>query len=350
VETDTLKTTENVSQVFLGIRVQCAQCHNHPFDRWTQDDYYGFAAFFSQVGRKAAEDPRETIVFNRGDGEVTHPVGGRVMAPKFLGGAVPDVKGKDRRKVFAEWLTAPDNPFFAPNVANRIWAHFFGVGIVEPVDDIRASNPSSNPELMRALGAKLVSYNYDFKRLVRDICSSQAYQRSTARNASNMTDERNFAHGGSRRMQAEILLDCVSQITQTKDKFQGLPLGARAVHIADGSTSTYFLSTFGRSPRETVCAAEVRMEPTLSQALHLLNGDTIQQKIAAGGVVRRMLEAKRSPPEIIRALYVRAFSREPSAGELAPLVKIVDAEKDRQAALEDVFWSLLNSREFAFNH
>jgi hypothetical protein len=272
------------------------------------------------------------------------------MEPKFLAGAVPDVKGKDRRQLLADWLTAPDNPFFAPSIANRVWAHFFGVGIVEPVDDIRVSNPSSNPELMRELGKRLTSYDYDFKRLVRDICNSYAYQRTTERNAANADDERNFAHGRVRRIQAETLLDCISQVTETKDKFPGLPLGAKAVQVADGTTSTYFLTTFGRSPRETVCAADVRTEPTLSQALHLINGETIHQKIAAGGVVKRLLDAGKPPEAVIKTLYVRCLAREPNAQELGKLLAVVEKDKNRQAALEDVFWALLNSQEFVFNH
>lgn len=350
VENETLKTAENVAQVFMGIRVQCAQCHNHPFDRWTMDDYYGFASFFSQIGRKPAEDYRETRIFNSGGGEVRHPVGNRVMAPKFLGGPQPDVKGKDRRAVLADWLTSTDNPFFAPNVANRIWAHFFGLGIVEPVDDVRVSNPASNPQLLAALAQRLTEYQYDFKRLVRDICSSQAYQRSTQRNASNQSDERNFAHAKVRRIQAEMLLDCVSLVTETKDKFRGLPLGARAVQIADGTTTTYFLTTFGRSPRETVCAADVKTEPTLSQALNLLNGDTIEQKIRAGGVVKRLLAEGKKPEEVIKILYVRALSREPDAKEVERIVKQLPPQTNQQEALEDAFWAILNSREFLFNH
>ena len=164
----------------MGMRIQCAQCHNHPFDRWTLDDYYGFAAFFSQIGRKRGEDYRETIVFNSGGGEVNHPVGGRAMKPKFLGGDEPDVAGKDRREVLAEWLASPENPYFATNFANRVWAHFFGTGIVEPVDDVRVSNPASNPELLDELGKQFTEYKYDFKKLVRDICNSRTYQRSTA--------------------------------------------------------------------------------------------------------------------------------------------------------------------------
>lgn len=349
-ETDTLKVAENVAQVFMGIRTQCAQCHNHPFDRWTMDDYYSFAAFFSQIGRKGGEDYRETIVFNAGGGEVTHPVGGRVMAPKFLGAPAPDVAGKDRREVLARWLASADNPYFATSVANRVWEHFFGMGIVDPVDDIRVSNPASNPELFTALGQKFTEYNYDFKRLVRDLCNSQAYQRSTQRNESNASDEDNFAHARIRRIRAENLLDCISQITETKDKFQGLPLGARAVQIADGGTSTYFLTTFGRSTRNTVCSCEVRTDPTLSQSLHLINGDTVEGKIRAGGVVSRLLAANQTPAQVIETLYVRCLCRLPDADELARVQAAVASETDPQRAMEDIFWALLNSREFTFNH
>ena len=350
VERDTLKTAENVAQVFMGLRTQCAQCHNHPFDRWTMDDYYGFAAFFSQIGRKTAEDYRETIVYNRNSGEVNHPVGNRVMKPKFLGGEEPDVNGQDRRKVLADWLTAPDNPFFARNVANRIWAHFFGLGIVDPVDDVRVSNPPSNPELLDALGTKLVEYHYDFKALVRDICNSNAYQRQTAANESNADDLRNFSHARPRRIQAEMLLDCISEVTETKDKFKGLPLGARAVQIADGTTSTYFLTTFGRSPRETVCACDVKMEPTLSQALHLLNGDTVEQKVRSGGVVKRLIDEGKSDEEIINTLYIRTLCRKATPEEMEALKPVIAESPNRQQALEDTFWALLNSREFLFNH
>ncbi len=350
IERDTLKTAENVAQVFFGIRTQCAQCHNHPFDRWTMDDYYSFAAFFAQIGRKQSEDYREIIVYNSGGGEVRHPVGNKVMEPKFLGGTVADVKGKDRRAVLALWMTSPENPFFATSVANRVWAHFFGKGIVEPVDDIRVSNPASNPELFQQLGKKLVEYKYDFKQLVRDICNSQAYQRSVERNDSNMTDVRNFAHGNVRRIPAEMLLDCISQVTSATDKFQGLPLGARATQIADGRTSNYFLTTFGRSPRETVCAGDAKTDPTLSQALHMINGQTIQGKIAAGGLVRKMLADKKTPEQIIESLYIRCLSRKPQGEEMQRLMTTVTQAENPQAGLDDVFWAILNSREFLFNH
>jgi hypothetical protein len=350
IETDTLKTAENVAEVFMGIRTQCAQCHNHPFDRWTMDDYYSFAAFFSQIGRKQGEDYREIIVFNSGGGEVAHPIGGRAMPPKFLGGPQPEVAGKDRREVLAKWLASPENPFFATSVANRVWDHFFGIGIVQPVDDIRISNPPSNPELFQALGAKLTAYNYDFKQLVRDICNSKTYQSSTERNASNESDELNFAHSRVRRVRAENLLDCITEATSTKDKFPGLPLGSRAVQIADGGTSTYFLNTFGRSTRATVCSCEVKTDPTLSQSLHMLNGDTIESKIRGGGYIQAQLAAGRTIEQVIESIYIRCLTRKPTADELARVKAAVAEEKEPQRALEDVFWAVLNSREFVFNH
>lgn len=350
VERDTLKTSENVAQVFMGLRTQCAQCHNHPFDRWTMNDYYGFAAFFSQIGRKQAEDEREQVVFNSGGGEVRHPVAGKNMPPQFLGGETPDVAGKDRREVLAGWLTSPENPFFAQNVANRIWAHYFGRGIIEPVDDIRVSNPPSNPELLAELAKKLKEYKFDFRKLVRDICLSETYQRTTGRNESNLEDEINFAHGNVRRIPAENLLDCIVQATDGKEKYQGLPLGARAVQIADGRASNYFLETFGRSPRETVCAGDATTDPSLSQALHLLNGQTVNGKIAQGGIVRVMLGEKKTQQEVIERIYVRCLSRKPTPEEMDTLVQIAAKGETPQAGLEDVFWAVLNSREFLFNH
>ena len=349
-ETETLKVAENAAQVFMGMRIQCAQCHNHPFDRWTVDDYYGFAAFFSQIGRKAAEDPREQIIFNSGGGEVKHLVDGRNMAPKFLGGEVPDLKGRDRREVLAEWLASPENPYFATNLANIVWSHFFGRGIIDQVDDVRVSNPPSNAELLAELGSRFTEYNYDFRRLVRDICMSRTYQLSTQTNSSNESDHRNFAHAELRRLRAEVMLDCITQITSTTDKFPGLPVGARAVHIADGNTSTYFLTTFGRAARESVCSCEVKMEPNLSQALHLMNGDTVNAKIQQGGLIPAMLKDKKTPAEIITELYLRSFCRQPTEAELNRLVTIASEDENPQQALEDIFWSLMNSREFLFNH
>ena len=350
VEPDLLKTAENTAQVFFGIRTQCAQCHNHPFDRWTMDDYYSFAAFFAQVGRKPTEDYRDIVIYNRAGGETSNPVTKKVMKPKFLGGIEPEIKpGDDRRVALAKWLTSTDNSFFAPNVANRIWDHFFGLGIVDPVDDIRVSNPATNPELLKALGDKLVEYKYDFKRLVRDICLSNTYQRSGTLNESNAGDGKNFSHSTVRRVRAESLLDIITQATETKEKFQRLPLGARAVQIADGATSNYFLDTFGRSNRLTVCADDVKTDPSLSQSLHLLNGPTIEGKITSGGSINRWLKEGKTPAQIIETIFIRCLTRKPTADEMKKLLAIMP-EKNPQKELADVYWAVLNSREFVFNH
>ena len=350
VEQETLKIAENTAQVFMGMRMQCAQCHNHPFDRWTMDDYYSFAAFFSQIGRKAAEDPGERIIFNSGGGEVAHLLGGRAMAPKFLGAEVPDVAGKDRRAVLAEWLASPKNPYFARNLVNLVWAHFLGRGIIEPVDDVRISNPAVNPELLDELAKRFTEYNYDFKKLVADICKSRTYRLSSQPNETNKLDTKNYTHAGIRRIRAEVLLDTISQVTETKNKFQGLPLGARAVQIADGNVNTYFLTTFGRAKRETVCSCEVVMEPNLSQALHLLLGETVNARVAQGGVVANQLKEGKTPEQILEDLYIRCFNRKPTAAEKTDLLKQIDAEPNKQEALDNLFWALLNAKEFVFNH
>lgn len=350
VETDPQKIAENTAQVFMGMRIQCAQCHNHPFDRWTLNDYYSFTAFFTQIGRKKGEDPRETIVYNRGSGEVPHPVTKKALPPKFLGAEEPDAKARDRRVLLAKWLASPKNPYFARNLANIVWSHFFGRGIVEPVDDARISNPPSNAQLLDALAEHFTSYHYDFKRLVRDICLSRTYQLAAETNPTNEQDERNFSHGAIRRMRAEVLLDCISQVTDTKDKFKGLPLGARAVQIADGQVSTYFLTTFGRAKRESACSCEVSMEPNLSQALHLLNGDTVNQKVKSGGLVKKLLAEKKTPQQVIDELYLLTLTRHPTPDETKALTDLMAGEKDKQHFLEDAFWALLNSQEFIFNH
>jgi hypothetical protein len=349
-ETDTLKVAENVAQVFMGMRIQCAQCHNHPFDRWTMDDYYSFAAFFAQIGRKQAEDPREIVVFNSGSGEVRHPVDNRVMPPKFLGGAVPDVQGKDRREIMAMWLASPENPYFAKNLVNIVWEHFFGRGIINEVDDVRVSNPPVNAELLDEMARRFTEYNYDFKRLVRDICLSRTYQLSTVANETNASDDRNFSHATLRRLRAEVMLDSITQATGTKNKFPGLPLGARAVQIANGGTSTYFLTTFGRASRETVCSCEVVMSPNLSQALHLLNGETVHQKIQEGKLIPTWLQEGRTPEQIVDELYVRTLCRRPTEQEKQNVMAVLAEQPDPTRGLEDVFWALLNSREFIFNH
>ncbi len=352
IEQDVSKLTENVAQVFMGTRIQCAQCHNHPFDRWTMNDYYGFASFFAQVKRKPAEDPRERIVYDE-SGEIKHLVTKQPVPPKFLGGDKPNLEGRTRREAVAEWLASPENPWFARNVVNIVWAHFNGVGIVEPVDDMRVSNPPSNPVLLDELAKRFISYNYDFWKLVRDICTSRTYQLSSRTNETNETDSRNFSHSMIRRVRAEVLLDSISSVTQTPNKFKGLPVGARAVQIADGNTSNYFLTTFGRATRATVCSCEVKMEPNLSQALHLLNGDNTHARIRKGKIIETMLEQKKPPTEIIDQLYLSTLSRSPTEEERSKLLAAVsesDKKEDIMETLEDVFWALLNSKEFIFNH
>ena len=351
IERDTLKTAENVAQVFMGFRTQCAQCHNHPFDRWTMNDYYSFAAFFSQIGRKPSEDYREIIVFNSGGGDVRHPVSDQVMPPKFLGGA-------DARR-------AGQGP---PRRAGRM-AHLAGQSVSLPRMSPTASGPTSSARASSsrwtisasAIRPAIRSCSRRWARswsntsttsnsLVRDICNSHAYQRSLVRNPSNETDERNFAHANVRRIPAEMLLDCINQVTETKEKFQGLPLGARAVQIADGQTSNYFLTTFGRAKRETVCACEANSDPSLSQALHMLNGDAVHGKVAQGGVVKKLLDQGKTPEQVIENLYVRCLSRKPTPEEQQKLLAVVAGAENPQAGLDDVFWAILNSREFLFNH
>ena len=351
-ESDVMKITENVAQVFMGTRIQCAQCHNHPFDRWTMDDYFGFASFFTQVKRKRGEDPMEQIIYD-GSGSIKHPVTGQNAEPKFLGGEQVEVKNQTRREAVAKWLTTPGNPWFARNTANIVWSHFFGIGIVDPVDDVRISNPATNPELLDDLGKKFTEYNFDMKKLVRDICNSRTYQLSTRTNATNESDNTNFSHARIRRLRAEVLLDTLAQVTETPNKFRGLPLGSRAVNIADGNTSTYFLTTFGRATRKTVCSCEVKMEPNLSQALHLLNGDAVHNRIQRGRVIQTMQKEGKKPDEIIKSLYLKTLSRPPTDVELSGLNNALSAAKEpveTTQILEDIFWALLNAKEYLFNH
>ena len=349
-ERDTLKLAENVAQAFLGMRIQCAQCHNHPFDRWTMDDYYGFAAFFKQIARKRGDDPREFIVYDSGSGDIKHPVTGQVVPPKFLGGETPKVTDRDRREALAAWITSADNPYFAKHVANVAWTHFFGRGIVHEPDDARVSNPPSNGPLLAELGRRFAASGWDFRQLVRDIVNSRTYQRSCDTNESNKLDDTNFSHAAVRRIRAEVLLDVLAEVTGTKNKFPGLPLGARAVQVADGRTTNYFLTTFGRATRDDVCSCAVRMDPSLSQALHLLNGDAANDRIKQGGLVAKAVDAGTPDSEIIEGLFVRSYGRMPTERERIETLTTVMAAPDRKAALEDVFWALLNSPEFIFNH
>ena len=346
---DQKKVAEDVAQVFLGMRIQCAQCHNHPFDRWTMDDYYGFVAFFDKVRRKRGDDRRERIIYPV-NAKTLHPVTQKVVAPRFLGGELADVAGADPREALANWIVADDNPYFARNLANRIWEQFFGMGIVNEVDDVRVSNPPVNRALLDQLAQRLVDSQFDFKAVARQICNSQAYQRGTIPGKNTVEAEKNFAVAKLRRIRAEVLLDVISQVTETTDDFAGLPSGASATEIPDGAISNHFLKTFGRSTRQTVCTCEVNTQPNLSQALHLINGDTIQKKISKGRVIQRMMKAKMSNQEIIEELFLRCLSRSPTELELEKLTAEMDSSGNRKQMLHDIFWALLNSREFLFLH
>ena len=350
-ETTPQLIAENVAQALLGTRIQCAQCHNHPFDRWTLDDYYGFASFFSQVGYKQAQDPRELTIFNAATGQMRHPVSNRLVAPRYLGGGDADVSsGDDYRRLVAGWLTSPRNTAFSEHLANVVWAHFMGIGVVEPVDDVRVSNPPSNPSLYRAIGQKFAEYEFEVKKLVKDICASRTYQLSSQRTPANRLDERNFSHATVRRLRAEVLLDCINQVTEVNERFPGLPMGAKAVQIQDGRSQNYFLTTFGRSTRETACSCEVKTSPTLSQALHLLNGESTSGKIESGGVVTRLVQEHQSPMTVVQKLYVRCLTRLPTSDESLVIQERLAGVNDPETALTDLFWALLNSNEFYFNH
>ena len=349
---------QDVAQVFTGVRIQCAECHNHPFDRWTMDDYYGFVSFFTGVKRKYGADAVEFYIYNDPNAPTAkHLLDGRPMAPKFLGGQILDTKSaqkkmQDPRDALADWLTSPDNAMFRQNMANRIWAHCFGRGIVEPVDDVRISNPPSNRDLIEALGRKLVEYHFDSKALIRDICNSRTYQTSSLGNATNKSDDLQFSHASVRRLRADVMLDAISQVTGVKTTFNNFPTGYRASQVFDGGAhyGHYFLKTFGLASRETVNAADTRMEPTLSQALHLINGNTIDEKVAKGTVISGMLKANKSPAEMLDELYIRALTRVPTVIEKKKLLAMTDADPKDRKVYEDIFWGLLNSTEFAFNH
>jgi Protein of unknown function (DUF1553)/Protein of unknown function (DUF1549) len=349
MEVDPIRVTEDAAQAMLGIRIQCAQCHNHPFDRWTMSDYRGLMAFFMQVGRKPGEDPREKIIYNSGGGEAKHPVGDKVVPPKFPGAEEPDVKGKDRREVLAQWLSDPKNPWFAKHMANLVWAQLMGVGIVNPVDDIRVSNPASNPELLEYIAKRMVDHNFDIRKLAREICLSATYQRSTHANESNELDTKNFAKATVRRMRAEVLLDAISDASGNSAKHTGISQGMRAVEIADAKKTNYFLTTFGRPSRDNVCARE-EVNPTLSQALHLLTGDTVEGNMKAGNLVGKLTANGQKPSEIMTELYLRVIGRLPTNDESSALEALFSDAEQTKATLEDIQWALLNSKEFLFNH
>ncbi len=353
ISRDPESAVETTAQLFLGVRIQCAKCHNHPFERWTQDDYYGFAAFFSQVGHKKGNLPDEEIVFASGSGEVRQPRTGKKMTPKALGGpAFEDSSAQhDRRTRLASWLASADNPFFAKSLVNRIWFHLMGRGIVEPVDDFRDSNPASNDELLEGLTAEFVKGGYHLKPLIRTVLRSRTYQLSATTNTLNVDDSLYFSHCQTKLLPAEVLLDAISTVTGTSTKFDGLPTGARACQIPDGKMDNPFLKTFGRPARELACECERESESNLSQALQLIGGSTVNGKLRdEGGRMAQLAKSGKTPEQVTRELYLAAPLRDPAPSEMDAAVKHLSSAKDRRQAIEDLGWVLINSKEFLFRH
>jgi hypothetical protein len=349
---DPQDATETTAQLFLGIRIQCAKCHNHPFERWTQDNYYGIGAAFVRIGRKVGPDPDEEVVFVSTAGEVTQPRTGKQMKPHLLLTGDVDVPAtRDRREVFAEWLTTPTNPFFARSSVNRIWGQLMGRGIVEPVDDFRDSNPPSNAPLLDKLAEEFVKNGFSRKWVVKTIMKSRTYQLSSRKNQFNKDDEIYFSHANTRLLTAEQLLDAICAVTSMPETFPGLPVGTRATELPEPPTDNYFLKIFGQPQREMACQCERSSESNLSQALQMINGPTVHNKLRdANGRIAKLVAANKSDDEIIHELYLAALSRKPVPAELEAAKKHIAAGGDRKLAMEDIGWALLNSKEFLFQH
>jgi hypothetical protein len=357
---DPQNLAESTAQLFFGIRMQCAKCHNHPFERWTQDDYYSTAAFFARVkqkndpveGSKNPQAPGAELIYADRAGEVVQPRTGKTMAPKFMGGALATIPpGKDRREVFAEWLTEKSNPFFAKSVVNRIWFHLNGRGIVDPVDDFRDSNPSANDALLDALAQDFAASGFDIKRMTRVVMNSRTYQLSTQTNDLNKDDNKYFSHAVTKLLTAEQLLDAICTATDVPEKYPGMPVGTRAVQLPDGEVNHVFLKTFGQPGRELACECEREQDSNLSQALQLINGPTINDKLRnPNNSIGKLLVKKLPEKKILDNLYLTAVCRLPAAAEVEANLAHVAKAPDKRKAWEDVEWALLNSKEFLFRH
>lgn len=350
---------ETTSMAFLGMSIQCAHCHDHPNEKWTNDDYYGMVSLFARVRGKGwggdfrSGDGNRTI-FLADQGEVLQPRTARPQPPKPLDGAPLSFdEPRDRREYLAEWLTSPENPYFSKAIVNRIWANFIGRGLVDAVDDIRLTNPASNEKLLTRLASELVRNKFDLKMLMRTILQSETYQRSHLTLKENAADQRFQAHAYPRRLQAEVLLDAISQVTGVPTTFKDQPAGTRALQLPDASVASYFLDTFGRPERVLTCTCERSDEPSMTQVLHLTNGKTVQEKLEAKeGRVSALLESNTSNSDIIDTVYLAGLSRYPSESEKQTLLKLLDEvpAEDKRAAVEDLFWSVLTSKEFLFQH
>lgn len=347
---------ESVAQAFLGVRVQCAQCHHHPTERWSQSDYYGLAAVFSRVGRKGgfadAEVPTNEIIFLKEPTAVRHPRTGEVLKPQPLGGPEFSLSAHDDPRVsLAQWITSGDNPFFARTMANRMWAHFLGRGIVHPIDDARSTNPPSNPELLNALAQDFIASRFDVKHLIRTITNSYAYRLESAPHSGNVGDTQTFARFYARRISAEVLLDGISQVLDVPTVFAGVPAGTRAIDLPDENIASHFLDVFGRPARMTACECERVDAPALTQTLELVNSTEIQRKLTDGSGYAEQLATSNKPHEILTdEVFLRVFSRHPRPEELQAATEFLRAQSDRAEACRSLLWSLLATNEFLFNH
>ncbi|MCI0534061.1 MAG: DUF1549 and DUF1553 domain-containing protein [Verrucomicrobiales bacterium] len=359
---ETTAQLEDTAQLFLGMRLQCAQCHHHPYEKWSQQDYYRFAAFFSRIGRKAGSQPGEEIVFHkRGKPEATNKKTKQPEKPAGLGSStLPLSPDDDPRQALAQWMTDKNNPYFARSLVNRYWKHFFNRGLVEPEDDMRETNPATNPELLSALATRFVESGYDLKELIRTLTRSQVYQLSAIPNQHNAVDKQNFSRYYPKRLTAEVLFDAVNQVTLAESKFDGLPVGTRAVQLPDNgfNASSYFLTVFGRPESSSACECERSQDASLAQSLHLLNSKDIQDKLTNDKARAALLakDEKRSDEAKIRDLYRLAYAREPETKEIETARSYIekkaqqDAEKGKRLAYEDMVWALVNTKEFLFNH
>jgi hypothetical protein len=357
---DPTSLAESTAQLFFGVRMQCAKCHNHPFEKWTQDDYYSLAAFFARVKQKKDDVEKDAspqalgaeVIYTERTGEVTQPRSGKIMPPKIIGVAVPAIPpGKDRREVLADLVTSPKNPFFAKSLANRIWYHLNGRGIVDPVDDFRDSNPSANDELLDALAKDFAAHHFDVKHLIRTIMNSRTYQLSAATNDLNKDDNKYFSHAVTKLLTAEQLLDALCTVSEVPEKFAGLPLGTRATQLPDGEINHPFLKTFGQPARELACECERESDSNLAQALQLINGPTINEKLRnPNNRIGRLLGKKLPEKDILNELYLATLSRPPAEGEVKAALEHVAKAPDKRKAWEDVQWALINAKEFLFRH
>ncbi|MFO0363202.1 MAG: DUF1549 domain-containing protein [Acidobacteriota bacterium] len=349
---DTIEMAENVTQAFLGQRLTCARCHNHPMEKWTQRQYYQFANLFARVGIKNGNTAADNVVFAKTSGDINPPRLLRPLSPTPLDGQpMPLDSTADRRVHFANWLTK-DNDYFTRNIVNRVWANFLGRGIVHPYDDVRATNPASNEELFAAVSADFVKHGYDLKHLMRTIMNSATYQLSSESNATNQSDNVFYSKYIIKRLPAEVLLDAMSQVTGVPTAFGGYPAGTRALQLPDVRVQSQFLTSFGRPERILCDAAERSSDPSISQALHVINGDTLNKKLAdPQGNIALLLKLGLSEKKVIEHLYLTAYSRPPRPDETAQMSKLwAEAKAAKQEGLEDLVWSLLTSKEFLFNY